>query len=51
LSIEKVAWRLPPLSIGPPRRVNRKPAIPAILGQAIMAEILRKKRRGLELVL
>jgi hypothetical protein len=30
---------------------NRKSPIAAILGQATMAEILRKKRRGLELVL
>jgi len=30
---------------------NRKSPIPAILGQATIAEILRKKRRGLELVL
>jgi hypothetical protein len=30
---------------------NRKSAIPANLGQAMTAEILRKKRRSLELVL
>jgi hypothetical protein len=31
--------------------INRQSALPAILGQAMIAEILRKKRRGLELVL
>jgi hypothetical protein len=36
-------WQLPSLSISPLRRLNRKPAIPAVLGQATMAEILRKK--------
>jgi hypothetical protein len=30
---------------------NRKSAIPATLGQATIAEILRKKRRSLKLVL
>jgi hypothetical protein len=30
---------------------NRKSAIPASLGQHMIAEILRKKRRSLELVL
>jgi hypothetical protein len=46
LSIEKVVWQLFPLSIR-----NRKSAIPAILGEAMMAEILRKKRRSLQLML
>jgi hypothetical protein len=49
-SIEKMAWQLPLLSISPPSGINRKSAIPAILGQAPIAETLRKKRRGLELV-
>jgi hypothetical protein len=51
LSIEEVVWQLPPLSISPPRRVNRKSAIPDILGQTTIAEILRKTRRISETVL
>jgi hypothetical protein len=46
LAIEKLVWQLLPMSIS-----NRKSAIPAILGQAMNAEILRRKRGTLELVL
>jgi len=40
LTIEKVVWQLLPMSIG-----NRKSAIPDILGQTTIPEILRKTRR------
>jgi hypothetical protein len=45
LSIEKVVWQLLPMSISPPRRGNRKSAIPDILGQAMIVENLRRTRR------
>jgi hypothetical protein len=43
--IEEPASSPPPLSISPPQRVNRNSAIPAILGPAMIAEILGHKRR------
>jgi hypothetical protein len=44
-TIEKVVWQLLPMSISPPRRGNRKSAIPASLGQAMIVENLRRTRR------
>jgi hypothetical protein len=46
LSIEKVVWRLLPC---PSAIGNRKSAIPEILGQAMIAGILRTQRGSLEL--
>jgi hypothetical protein len=40
LPIEEVVCQLPPLSISPPQRANRKSAIPVILGQATGVEKL-----------
>jgi hypothetical protein len=51
LPIEKVVWRLFPISNQQSAIGNRQSAMPAILGQAMIAEILRKKRRSAELVL
>jgi hypothetical protein len=51
--IEKLVLQHPPPSIGNRQSAigNRKSAIPAILGQAMIAEIIRKKRGSLELML
>jgi hypothetical protein len=42
LTIEKLVWQLLPMSIA---IGNRKSAIPAILGQAMIVENLRRTRR------